>query len=245
MQPWYATSSGRVRLQHDREILRELLPAVKYKVPRGDLVEAEGVVSMMAPKSKIVTDVPTRIVFGKHYPVEGPSAFVLGSMFAPHDMTRHFMVDGSCCLTLLGVDDIWDAQERDALVPWVEQLVLYYHRQLIFDRTGRWPGPARPHGRAAYVQHLLETLLDRELIEAFLRFRSAPTTSFSASLCPCKSQKSFAECHAPLFLKLVTQLRGISDDVLSTALNALPSHSRDHQASSVGRKKKTCRSSSS
>ena len=207
VKPWFQTPTGLVVIQRDRSILTARLASVSRARPqRGRLtLEARLVVELPA---NIRQDVRLRIVFPHGYPSRPPSAFILGGVFAPHDRTRHFMDDGSCCLFLPGVDEPWDPADADALDRWLDQVVLFVARQIILDRLGRWPGDAWEHGFAAYDQHVRETVGD-DLAGHFYQHRRLALST--REQCPCGSTQPFGDCHRAVFEQLKTALSGRRD----------------------------------
>ena len=189
LKPWFQTPAGLVRIQSDRRLLAAiatLLPHPRLRCGKFALKIQFDVILSANVAQRIILE----IVFPSKYPLRAPSAFILGKAFAPRDRTRHFMDDGSCCLFLPGVDEAWDSSISSALDPWLDQVLLFIARQMIFDHLGRWPGDEWEHGFAAYSQHVSETV-GNELAAAFYEHRKKAISPFA--LCPCGSTETFSK----------------------------------------------------
>ena len=191
-------------MREDRASLVTRLASVSRARPHRGQLTVDALLAIELP-ANIRQEVRVRIVFPHRYPLRPPSAFVLGHVFAPRDRTRHFMDDGSCCLFLPGVDEPWAPTDPLTLDTWLDQLVLFIARQIIFDRLGRWPGDEWDHGFAAYDQHVRESVGD-ELASQFYEHRSR---GFSLDeQCPCGMAQTFGACHRDVFEELKIALSG-------------------------------------
>ncbi len=136
--------------------------------------------------------VPTEIHFPTDYPTSEPWAIQTPGKFE-HIADRHFYPGGRCCLWL-PVLTPWHARDQYAFRHFLEQLTLFYHRQLVMDANpgSNFPGPQWDHGVPGFLEYLsrewnLPPRALRRIIEG------APT----AEPCPCASGKSFLRCHEP------------------------------------------------
>lgn len=207
VKPWFQTPAGLVRIRADRTILVTRLESVSVTRPHRGLLRVDARLAVELP-GNIRQTVSLRIVFPRRYPLRPPSVFILGSVFAPRDRTRHFMDDGSCCLFLPGVDEPWDPADDFTLDAWLDQVVLFVVRQIILDRLGRWPGDEWKHGFAAYDQRVRETLGD-QLAGHFYEHRRLALAP--EEQCPCGSAWPFSDCHRTTFERLKIELSGRRD----------------------------------
>lgn len=101
----------------------------------------------------VPTSIAVRLAFSYDYPQSEPRAFDAGESF-PHHANRHFYEDGSCCLWL-ELESSWDPADIDALESFLDQLAVFFDRQLICDATGGnyLLGESRGHGDAGYMEY--------------------------------------------------------------------------------------------
>jgi hypothetical protein len=161
--------------------------------------------------SGIQTRVTVRIVFPNDYPRREPRVYDPVNRFV-HDADGHFLPDkdgdGRCCLWL-DWETEWDSRNPGALLQFIDQVALFFYRQLIFEERGRtdWPGPAREHGVHGYYEFLKEQLRAnsnelRGLLPALENYGLRPR--FGA--CPCGSGHSYEECHLDDVKRLVDKV---------------------------------------
>jgi hypothetical protein len=92
------------------------------------------------------------------------------------------------------------------MLDFMAHLSIFFHHQLIFDVSGKWPVPARGHGRNGYREFLSEALgiSDQE----FPRF--VPLLLDRARVaylpCPCGSGKQAKRCHLIVVNKLISTI---------------------------------------
>jgi hypothetical protein len=147
--------------------------------------------------SGITTRVAVRLDFPARYPEQEPTAYDDEGRFPP-GLDRHILRDGRCCLWL-PPRSRWKPYDLDALLPFLDEVALFFDRQLVYEATGgkKWPGGEYPHGHAGYLEFLQETLtVDRSKIEALapaLLNRARPERN---DPCPCGSGRKFKRCHA-------------------------------------------------
>jgi SEC-C motif-containing protein len=166
----------------------------------------EGVLPLVAAKSGVVRRIPVRIIFPVGYPDDEPRAFEHTDRFLPHSPMRHFYsADGRCCLWLPW-DSQWQPARHDGLLDFMAHLSIFFHHQLLFDVSGKWPVSARGHGRNGYREFLSETLGISH--QEFPRF--VPLLVDGARIaylpCPCGSGKHAKRCHLVLVNKLISKI---------------------------------------
>ena len=204
---WHIPAEGRSRLARDRDIVRELTPKLRYGPVTG-IIKLTGVIDIVDEKTEIIRSIGTRIVFPHDYPRLSPSAFVVGDRFTPRSAARHFRADGSCCLWYARSEDGWNRTDPYALAHFLQQLIIFYDRQLTYDATGEFPGPSWGHDRPISELYLQDRLGDNEsAIAAFRRFRAGAFGDPDAA-CHCGSGAPFAQCHLNDFNDLRNRLAG-------------------------------------
>lgn len=137
---------------------------------------------------------PTLIVFPPGYPAKEPVAFEPTERFL-HDGNHHFWTNGKCCLWL-DVASPWLPRDPDGLRMFLDQLALFYERQLIMlmDPTAPWPGGGWGHNEHGYIEFLRQEwgLSD----DAIRRMAGALAgRRHNASPCPCGNRRQYRKCH--------------------------------------------------
>ena len=190
---WFERDGGK-RLAHDRELVAEQYPHLLYST--AERVNLRGPL-IFPSESGIMTRIAIRIDFPIWYPQCEPLAYDDEKRF-PADLDRHLLTDWRCCLWL-PTRSRWKPYDPDALLGFLDEVALFFDRQLIYDATGRkkWPGGEYPHRRAGYVEFLKETLVvDQSTLDALapvLLNRLRPERN---GPCPCGSGRKFKKCHA-------------------------------------------------
>jgi hypothetical protein len=193
--PWYEAKGGG-RFRADRELVGRHYPSLSFKIDgktKRAILEGELRFESHCGASSAIA---VRIDFPDDYPKSEPIAYDSSSRFI-HDAAGHFYEDGRSCLWL-GCESEWDRTDPDALLVFIDQVTVFFHRQLVFEAGDRkkWPGPARGHGSEGYLEFLRDELnvpdeIFRRLLPAFRNYREF----FKYDLCPCGSGKRFRWCH--------------------------------------------------
>jgi hypothetical protein len=150
-------------------------------------------------ESGIPTEVPIRIDFPFDYPMREPRAFDVAGLFE-HSLDRHFATDeGACCLWL-PPQSRWNSSDPDTLLTFLDEVVVFFHRQLIYDATGRkiWPGPQYGHRIDGYEQWIAEEFDDEQALRAFIPILTASQKIGRNERCPCGSGLKFKRCHSEM-----------------------------------------------
>lgn len=136
--------------------------------------------------------IPTEIHFATDNPIAEPWAVQTPARF-PHVADRHFYPDGRCCLWL-PVMSPWNARDQFGFRNLLEQLTLFYHRQLVMDANpgSPFPGPQWDHGIPGYLDYLI-----REWRLPARPLRRILEGVRPVEQCPCASGKTFLRCHEP------------------------------------------------
>ena len=193
-RPWYERDDG-ARLAFDRRLVAEHYPELSFRVDHETRrVELEGLIRLVADCG-IATPIGVRLIFPDDYPEAEPRAFDAGDRF-PHDADHHFFADGQCCLWL-DLDSEWDKDDPDGLLRFLDQLSLFFDRQLTYEATGIWPGGERPHGWDSATVDLVLDLLDGDgqLLDALTPAFANRSPTGRNSSCPCGSTRKYKRCH--------------------------------------------------
>lgn len=189
--PWYE-GRGADRFRHDDALIKKHSPGLRWEFADGrarlvgtlTIIEAGG----------LATDIATRIEFPEDYPRSEPLAFDSDHRF-PWEKNRHYTDDGRCCLWLPPCSK-WNPNDLNALGPLLDEVVVFFYRQLLFDATQRWAGPAFDHGVFGYWEFLTEELGGQAEARAFWAgITWAGTTRGRNERCPCGRPKHFKRCH--------------------------------------------------
>jgi hypothetical protein len=190
--PWFE-GAGQARLEHDQAIVSEDQPALRYTFERAGSISLVGDVTF-ALASGSPQRIATRIDFPADYPAHEPLAFETASRFR-HDADHHFFTNDGCCLWL-DVETKWRPGNPDSLRVFLDELKVFYLRQLMMeaDPTLAFPGRSRGHGVTGYLEFLEERLrMPRRDMPRMLRAivggvsRNAP--------CPCGRRVRYRKCH--------------------------------------------------
>jgi hypothetical protein len=206
VRPWYEKDYG-VRLAADRALIGESYPTLAFRVDEDlSLVYLEGALGI-GSDCGIATQVETKLVFPRDYPHSEPAAYDAAHRFKAHAekdfKDRHLSSDGKCCFWLPPLSP-WSAGDLNALRGFVDQLVVFWDRQLIYDDTGKWPGPAYGHDQDGYLQFVVEQLGgDPKLAGALTPLILGCVSVGRNQWCPCGSQQKFKRCH----LRTVEEIR--------------------------------------
>lgn len=197
-KPWYE-KDGRARLAADKALVVESYPVLAFRVDEDlELVYLEGTLAIDSGCG-IATLVETKLVFPRDYPHSEPAAYDAAPRFkayAEKDIKdRHLSSDGKCCLWLPPCSP-WSAGDPNALRDFLDQLVVFWDRQLIYDDTGKWPGPAYLHDQDGYLQFVAEQFGgDVKLAGVLAPLVLGRLFVGRNQYCPCGSHRKFKLCH--------------------------------------------------
>jgi hypothetical protein len=186
-----------VRLRADRDLLAHDHPYLEYHLDEPQLTGiARGAVPVLLPDGQ-VDPIEIAIDFHHGYLPGPPTASDAGRRWLPDD-DRHIPQDHSFCLYLRDIDEP-DLTQPEALRLFMLDVVTFLEQQLIYDRIGRFPGPAWPHKRDAYALYIVERL-DREpadAVEPLWEAMRGEQLSRNAP-CPCAGGAKYKKCHLGL-----------------------------------------------
>ena len=196
-QKWFESDVGDNRLAHDRKILKEKYPDLKYLLNwkfRKALLS--GTITLVEEKSGIPSTVKVRVIFPNNYPESEPLAVDGGNQFS-YIADRHFYKTGVCCLWL-PLESQWEKNDENTLLNFVDHVAIFYERQLIYDATGNkiWAWGERGHGVEGYIECLEEKLeCDQATLETFLPLLTNEMNIHDKSKCLCGSRQNYGKCH--------------------------------------------------
>jgi hypothetical protein len=204
---WYTTRRGRERLERDRELIARVYPNLRFE--EGD----DGVV--LGGSIDVVQEcgesdrVSLELRFPATYPRSEPVTFETGKRFSRGD--NHInQTDGSFCLWT-PEESRWHASDPDALLRYLEHVVVYLDKQLVFEVTGKWPGEQRAHGEAgrdAAVSEIAGCDVHAARIGRQMAERGKGYIGRKA-MCPCGSGITFEKCHRREGLRVASVLSGL------------------------------------
>ena len=204
---WFERDEGAERLAHDRALIRQDYPDMKYGLNfPNKRVFLKGTITLRA-ECGVPTRIKIRVNFPDVYPEIEPIAYETGNVF-PHTADRHFYTDSGCCLWL-PVESEWRPQEPDGLHKFLDQLSAFFERQLIYDASPdkKWAWGERGHGIKGYIEFVQEALDgDATLVSKFTGLLSGREQVDPASPCPCGRSKRFKNCHAKRLARVLERL---------------------------------------
>ena len=192
---WYKDGDS-VRLADDKALIVDRYPGLVFRIDdEMERVYLEGLITILADCG-VPTSIAVRLEFPYDYPQREPRAFDATEAF-PHEINRHFYEDGACCLWL-APESSWDPSDPDALASFLDQLVIFFDRQLIYDATGGidFPGKFRGHGDAGYLEYAEELLgCNSPLMMALTPVLANSALVGRNKKCPCGSGVKYKRCH--------------------------------------------------
>jgi hypothetical protein len=193
-------------LQADAVLLAEHYPGLRLE--RTDAGDAFVGKIVIGSASGITTPIDVRIGLPARYPDTEPVAIDAASRF-PRSADAHIHSDGSCCLWLPW-ESPWNPRSADGIVTFVDHVVEFFYKQLIFEANShkRWPGRARGHGTAGYKEFVCEALaIEAPVLTGFLPALADWSQADKYQPCPCRSGKKMRWCHGPSVVALLGRVR--------------------------------------
>jgi len=198
--------NGGARFKADKALITTDFPTLEFRADEvRKRIFLEGNLELQT-RCGIPTAIRTGLEFPWDYPQSEPVAFDVSRRFKAlpqKDLKdRHISGSGQCCLWLRPKSP-WNANNPDALREFLVQLVVFFDRQLIYDLTGEWPGPAYRHEKDGYLEFIQEELgAEAYLFPFFLRAITKPGSVERNEPCPCGSHKKYKHCHMGLIQKI-------------------------------------------
>lgn len=196
-KPWHERGQGATRLAHDRALVALEYPTLSYRIDDDSgTVHLEGKLVYRAACG-IPTEVPVRIDFPFDYPRREPRAFDACNSFK-HSLDRHFSTDdGQCCLWL-PPKSRWNSDDLNALLVFLDEVVVFFDRQLVYDATGAttWPGGQYGHRIDGWEEWIAEEIGDDRVLQAFIPILNSNEKVGRNEKCRCGSGRKFKRCHS-------------------------------------------------
>jgi hypothetical protein len=203
VRPWY--ERNRERFSADRALVAEHYPSLQFRVDsEKQNVSLEG--SVIIRECGMPAEIATAVRFPWDYPGHEPVAYDAALRFQPKQggklVDRHLGPDGHCCLWL-DPESRWNSRDHSALRLFLDELAVFFDRQLIYDLTGEWPGPSYRHGRDGYLEFIREQLgSDAALTETLIGLITMEIRIGPNDICTCGSGKKFKKCHREVVEKI-------------------------------------------
>lgn len=201
---WFERSHG-ARLESDKLLVREFFPSLEFEIDQEiKRVSLAGLLSM-GTDCGVSTEIPLRVEFPTDYPDSEPVAFDSSGRFKPAPgktlADRHIFTGGQFCLWLPPTTR-WNKDDDRALVKFLDEVVVFVDRQLIYDITGKWPGPHYDHGDNGFKEYIVERLGSAELFETLRPVLSSERSVGRNDPCPCGRSVKYKKCHFEILAKL-------------------------------------------
>lgn len=165
----------------------------------------DGTITLVAEGCGVPTTLAVRVELPRAYPEIEPRAYDAGGAF-PHVPDRHFYPDGQCCVWL-PPESRWDGDDPNGLHAFLDEVAVFFDRQLVCDATGVWPGAARGHGFWGYVE-LVQDLLagDDALVAALAPVFAGAVAPGRNDPCPCRQGRKYKKCHLSVVESIVRRV---------------------------------------
>ena len=182
-----------LRLKREKSVLAASYPALSWSLDDKNGMAVVSGQLLVCDGAGVPRPITVRIDIPPTYPHGVPIAYALNGRF-PMDPDGHVLEGGQLCMWLHELQPL-DFIYRDVLTTYVDHVVLFLHRALIYEQTGRWPGPAWAHGYNAYVDYLVEALGSVQNVEIFRLTLLSETVRKRNEPCICGSGKKYKACH--------------------------------------------------
>lgn len=193
-RPWYERDGG-ARLAQDEALVREHYPGLRHRFDAyAGRAWLEGTMTLRTA-SGVPVRFRVRVEFPDGYPNREPRIYETVGRF-PRDPDRHMLPDGLCCLWLRP-ESKWDAKDPDSLLRFLDEAILFFERQLIYEMypDEPWPGGERGHGEHGYEEYVLELLGgDENLLSALAPVFAGAARVGRNDACPCGSGTKYKRC---------------------------------------------------
>ncbi len=193
------------RLEADARLVAEAYPGLRLDRTAASNAFVGKIV--IGSASGITTPIDVRIELPVQYPDIEPVAIDAASRF-PRSADAHIHSDGSCCLWLPW-ESPWNPRSTDGIVTFIDHVVEFFYKQLIFEANGRkrWPGVARGHGSAGFKEFVCEALaIQGPMLTRFLPLLAEWPQTDKYQPCPCQSGKKLRWCHGPAVVALLERV---------------------------------------
>jgi hypothetical protein len=202
------------RLVHERDLLEQLpyFRLERLAHPRGENATAIGMLLFAGSRSGKHYMLRIRIDYPWNFPAALPHVYDQDKILKV-DANGHLIGKHELCLTLLERCEF--ALRTDHLtVDLLGAALVWWHKRVIYDGTGKWPGDAERHGINALIDLLVERNVapDANVLSRWLLVH-ATTSQGRAQLpspyapCPCGNGKTLKFCHGDALQPLLRRLK--------------------------------------
>lgn len=201
---WFERGDGCV-LRAEEALVKELYPLLRFRLDadtgkmnlEGDFV--------LQTDCGVSTLIAIRVEFPRDYPDSEPVAFDAGSRF-PALVDRHIITNGQFCLWLPPCSP-WDKNDPNRLIRFLDEVMVFLERQMVFDVTGVWPGGQYQHGADGYEEFMLARLGGNQShFDSLFPVILGRVHPGRNELCPCGSQNKYKRCHADTVAEIAAQI---------------------------------------
>lgn len=202
-------------------VLRELegFPFLAHDI-EDDLLVLRGLWPVFGD-SNLVDHYSIKVVIQKDFPSSVPHVFELGGDI-PRTPERHVNHDGTCCL--FSPPERWDKWPEGSGIAILLNGAIkeYFFSQSYYTRTGKWPFGEWAHGDLGVIEYYIDRLKVRSIavLAALLKLHRYRKPS-KQWLCPCKSGKTYKNCHWIFMKPLIGKLPENEWDYLKRLLASL------------------------
>jgi len=173
----------------DNKLVRASYPTLQFKYDEHSL-SLEGEI-VLKTSSGIPKKIKVKIVFPSDYPASAPKAYNVDKRFGGHNPNRHINTDNSFCLYLPEKVNL-DFEKKHTILDFLDSLIPFLKKQLIYECTGKWPGDEEPHGIEALEIFYYERFIGSDSPEIRIKLK--------------KYWKRYKRCHL-LFIDAMKSLR--------------------------------------
>ncbi len=206
IRPWYERNSA--RFKNDRALIVESYPSLEFQIDDSRGSASLGGNIVISTECGLATQIATVVRFPWDYPGSEPDAYDADKRFQPWPgkslRDRHVTDGGRCCLWLPPCSP-WNSADPLALRHFLDQLAIFFDKQLIYDIVGEWLWPAYGHEHDGYVEFIREQLNhDAALADTLMDVITMRASVGPNEPCPCNSGRKFKKCH----LRAVDAIQG-------------------------------------
>jgi hypothetical protein len=199
IRPGYERKAG--RLKNDRALVADLYPSLEFQINESSRLASLRGEIVISSECGLSTRIATFVTFPWDYPGSEPAAHDADKRFQPWPgkslRDRHITEGGRCCLWLPPCSP-WDSADPLALRLFLDQLTIFFDKQLIYDYVGEWLWPAYGHEDDGYVEFIREQLgNDVTLADSLMGAITMRVSIGPNERCPCNSGQKFKKCHLP------------------------------------------------
>jgi hypothetical protein len=206
---WYDFAPS--RLAREREYLASLPYFALERTTAVPGFIATGIIHFLGHRSGRIRALRIRLEYPRFFPKKPPRVFDQDEIF-PTGADGHLLSNYELCLTLPERGE-FSVNTETLTTEVLGASLIWFHKRLLYERTGTWPGPAERHGINAF----LDLLVDKGIVTHtgsmstwLQQHATSPQGSIKApdayAPCPCGSGKRLKFCHHDDLAPLVERL---------------------------------------